>query len=57
MLEFGYFILDLMTRVSRCPGLLGTVLEWKEMSHVLNRFSPGQWNVTEWMDYAILFFQ
>jgi len=35
-------------RVTRCPGLAGTVPEWKEMSRVPARSIPGQWNVPEW---------
>ena len=36
-------------RVTRCPGLPGTVPEWDKMSRVPARFIPGQCNVPEWI--------
>jgi len=42
-------------RVTRCPGLRGTVPEWKEMSRVAARSIPGQLNVPELVDCPIFF--
>ena len=39
----------LLPRVTRWPGLPGTVPEWNKMSGVPARSTPGQCNVPEWM--------
>jgi len=43
----------LPNRVTRCPGLPGTVPEWNRMSRVPLRSIPGQWNIPEWIFHGL----